>query len=135
MLLEQLAIAHHVIGQLHALGTIRPDFDQAQAYQSAAARLLGEFRRTALALKEYREAPPTQGGGAARPRRRAPAKKAVPDVPAANGHAGNGTPVAGDAVDATSAKTTDIDSGLASNRLNGYFNDQEGERKHEPARA
>ena len=55
MLLEQLALAHHVIGRLHVRAGCREGLEELKAYHAAAARLLAEFRRTALALKTYRE--------------------------------------------------------------------------------
>jgi hypothetical protein len=54
MLLEQLALAHFRIGQLHASAGKAQGTEAAKIYNSAAARLLGEFRRTALALRVYR---------------------------------------------------------------------------------
>src|SRR5947209_4928287 len=55
MLLEQLALAHHVIGRLHVRAGSRESLEEVKAYHTAAARLMGEFRRHTLALKCYRE--------------------------------------------------------------------------------
>ncbi len=55
MLLEQLALAHHSIGRLHFRAGITENLDATTACHAAAARLQAEFRRTALALHEYRE--------------------------------------------------------------------------------
>jgi hypothetical protein len=54
MLLEQLALAHFRVGQLHAAAGGAQGAEAAKALNAAAARLLGEFRRTALALRAYR---------------------------------------------------------------------------------
>ncbi|MBM4089189.1 MAG: hypothetical protein FJ276_07140 [Planctomycetes bacterium] len=54
MIVEQLALAHHNVGRLYAKSALADHSDEAVAYASAAARLAGEFRRTALALNEYR---------------------------------------------------------------------------------
>jgi hypothetical protein len=64
MLLEQLAWAHHVLGRLHVQAGSRDNAEEATALHAAAARLMGEFRRSALALKSYRQpaATPAAGG-------------------------------------------------------------------------
>lgn len=54
MLLEQIAIAHHGIGRLHTEAASATTPEAANIYNSAAAKLLGEFRRCVLALREYR---------------------------------------------------------------------------------
>src|SRR5262245_17338250 len=54
MLLEQLALAHFRIAQLHADAGQARGVEAAKIYNSVAARMLGEFRRTALALRVYR---------------------------------------------------------------------------------
>jgi hypothetical protein len=54
MLLEQLGLAHFRIAQLHADAGRAQGVEAAKIYNSVAARLLGEFRRTALALRVYR---------------------------------------------------------------------------------
>jgi hypothetical protein len=55
MLLEQLAWAHHVLGRLHVHAGSRDNVEEAKVYHAAAARLMGEFRRSALALQSYRQ--------------------------------------------------------------------------------
>jgi hypothetical protein len=60
-MVEQLAWAHHRLGLLHcqAAGATTPEL--AKEYNAAAARLMTEFRKTALALREYRmPMPPKQ---------------------------------------------------------------------------
>ena len=59
MILEQLALAHHRIVQLHVSASTARDVQAAAVYNGAAARLTGEFRRLALALRDYRT--PLQG--------------------------------------------------------------------------
>ena len=59
MMLEQLCIAHHRIAALHARAAKSKDIKVIEAYSSAAQRLLGEWRRLVLALREYRS--PVQG--------------------------------------------------------------------------
>ena len=59
MTLEQLVLAHLRVGQLQANAGQAESLEAQKVYNAAAARLLSEFRRTALALKIYRE-PGTQ---------------------------------------------------------------------------
>lgn len=54
MMLQQLALAHFRIGQLHVSAGQSKTVEAAKAYNSAASRLWGEFRRTALALRCYK---------------------------------------------------------------------------------
>jgi len=54
MLIEQLCLTHHAIGRLFAKSGMAGQVDEATAYAAAAARLAGEFRRSTLALSEYR---------------------------------------------------------------------------------
>jgi hypothetical protein len=54
MLLQQLAVAHFRIGQLHIGASHAQGTEAMKLYTAAASRLLGEFRRTALALRAYR---------------------------------------------------------------------------------
>lgn len=54
MLLEQLAFAHFRTAQLHVAAGRSKGAEAAKLLSAAAARLLGEFRRTALALRAYR---------------------------------------------------------------------------------
>jgi hypothetical protein len=54
MMLQQLALAHFRIGQLHASAGDARSVEEAKIFNAAAARMLGEFRRTALALQVYR---------------------------------------------------------------------------------
>lgn len=55
MMVEQLAMAHHRVAQLHVHVEQSQNIDERKVYLSAANRLTGEFRRLALALKQYRE--------------------------------------------------------------------------------
>lgn len=54
MMLEQLALAHYRIGQLQVNAGQSKGTEATKIYNAAASRLLGEFRRTALALRAYR---------------------------------------------------------------------------------
>jgi hypothetical protein len=56
MLIEQLVLAHMNTGLLHNRASNANTIETAAVYLSAAARLTGEFRRTALALQAYRAA-------------------------------------------------------------------------------
>ena len=58
MLLEQLALAHFRIGQLQVSAGRSKGTEATKIYNSAACRLLGEFRRTALALRVFRSRVP-----------------------------------------------------------------------------
>lgn len=61
MLIQQLAMAHFRIGELHIKATEAKSVELVKAYNSAASRLLGEFRRVALAISTYRgQAPKTK---------------------------------------------------------------------------
>jgi hypothetical protein len=64
MLLEQLVLAHLRAAQLQAHAGMAEGLEAVRLYNAAAARLLAEFRKTALALKSYREVParPAQTG-------------------------------------------------------------------------
>ena len=55
MLLEQMAICHQYSIQMQALSKKAEGIEAIELYLSGAARLSGEFRKTALALKEYRK--------------------------------------------------------------------------------
>ena len=55
MLLEQLAMCHQYSIQMQALSKKAEGVEAIELYLSGAARLSGEFRKTALALKEYRK--------------------------------------------------------------------------------
>lgn len=55
MLIEQIALAHHQIGLLYREVALAGDNNAIDTLHRAAARLLGEFRRSVLALKQYRE--------------------------------------------------------------------------------
>jgi hypothetical protein len=54
MLIEQLALAHLNMGLLHCKASNAGSVECATAYSGAASRLMGEFRRSALALLAYR---------------------------------------------------------------------------------
>jgi hypothetical protein len=58
MMLEQLVMAHLRIAQLHGSAGQAQGIEAVKILCSAAARLLGEFRRTALAIRAYREGVP-----------------------------------------------------------------------------
>jgi hypothetical protein len=53
MMLEQLALAHFRIAQLQVQASHAKSTEGVKIYNSAASRLQGEFRRTALALHAY----------------------------------------------------------------------------------
>jgi len=57
MMVDQLIWAHHRIGDLHAQAAVATSTEVAEVYSGAAVRLMAEYRKTSLALKEYR-APP-----------------------------------------------------------------------------
>jgi hypothetical protein len=54
MLIEQIALAHFHIGRLHLKSCSTAQAPLAVAYADAATRLTAEFRRSALALEDYR---------------------------------------------------------------------------------
>lgn len=54
MLIENLALLFHCAGRMHVQSAYATEADASVAYTVAAARLHAEFRRGALALKEYR---------------------------------------------------------------------------------
>ena len=54
MLIEQLMWAHHRIGDLHVQASTASSPETTVIYSTAAAKLMAEFRRTSLALREYR---------------------------------------------------------------------------------
>src|SRR5438270_403136 len=54
MLIEQIALAHLNIGRLQYKSANAGSLEEARAYGGLATQLLGEFRRTALALQAYR---------------------------------------------------------------------------------
>jgi hypothetical protein len=53
MMIEQLVLAHFRIAQLHVDAGYVKGAEGMKLYTAATARLLGEFRRTALALRAY----------------------------------------------------------------------------------
>lgn len=55
MMVEQLTMAHYRAAQLQCQAAEAKSIDAAQIYNTAAARLLAEFRKTAMALQEYRQ--------------------------------------------------------------------------------
>jgi len=55
MLIEQLTMAHYRGAQLQAQAAEAKSLEAVQVYNTAAGRLLAEFRKTALALQTYRE--------------------------------------------------------------------------------
>lgn len=54
MMVEQLLLAHHRIGDLHAQSACANDAEVVAVFNVAALRLMAEFRKTSLALREYR---------------------------------------------------------------------------------
>lgn len=54
MMLQQLGLAHFRLGQLHAAAGHSKTLEAVKIYNSVTARLWGEFRRTALALRLYK---------------------------------------------------------------------------------
>jgi len=58
MLIEQIALAHHRIGQLHAQAEQSKSVEESKVFMMAAVRLTGELRRLALALNQYRQPMP-----------------------------------------------------------------------------
>jgi hypothetical protein len=63
MILEQLAMAHHAIGRLHVRAATRTSLAEVVAYHGVLARLMGEFRKTSLALHGLRQHSAAQAGG------------------------------------------------------------------------
>ena len=60
VLLEQLVLAHHRLARLHARAAEATHTDAIRVLNAAAIRLLGEVRRTALAIRTYRLPPGTK---------------------------------------------------------------------------
>jgi hypothetical protein len=56
MIIEQLALAHFGVGLLSCKAANAGKVEAVGVYAGAAARLMGEFRRSALALQAYRAA-------------------------------------------------------------------------------
>jgi hypothetical protein len=54
MLIQQLLLAHHRIGDLQVQAAKATTTEAAALYSAAAARLMAEFRKTSMALREYR---------------------------------------------------------------------------------
>lgn len=54
MMIQQLIMAHHRIANLHVSAATAKKVDACETYSAMAQRLLAEFRRLALALREYR---------------------------------------------------------------------------------
>ena len=55
MLLQQMAMSHFRIGDLHGLAAKADDPKAVEAFTNAAARLTAEFRRSMVALAGYRQ--------------------------------------------------------------------------------
>ena len=64
-MIEQIALAHHKIGELYYRARRVNSPEKVKVYNAAIAALLGEFRRMALALKSL----PGTNAGKARHRR------------------------------------------------------------------
>jgi hypothetical protein len=60
MLVEQICLAHFRVAQLHGAAGQAAGLEAAKLLNSAAARMHGELRRTALAFMAYRTAPAGQ---------------------------------------------------------------------------
>ena len=60
MMVEQIMLAHHRVAQLHIKAEEARTVDEFKVYSTAATRLLGEMRRSALALKQYRQPTPNR---------------------------------------------------------------------------
>lgn len=58
-LVEQIAFAHLRLGDLHSQAAGAKSVDSIKVFTSATARLLGETRRLALSLRDYRAKTPT----------------------------------------------------------------------------
>ena len=54
MMIEQMAMAHHNAGRLFAISAQSKSWGENTALVATAARLMGEYRRSMLALEEYR---------------------------------------------------------------------------------
>jgi hypothetical protein len=61
VLLEQMAIAHLRLADLHSQAAQARSTEAVRVYAGATSRLLGEVRRLGLALREYRGRVPRQG--------------------------------------------------------------------------
>lgn len=75
MLIEQLALAHFRVGDLHVAAAQAQSMEAAKVLNSAAVRLQAEFRRSALALSDYRSRRSPVDGEDAKLRVYNPAKK------------------------------------------------------------
>ncbi len=69
MLSEQLFLSHHIFGHLSVKAMGCGNADAAKVYLSAAARLLCEFRQSAVVFKGFRTTPPapSSASGSAKP--------------------------------------------------------------------
>lgn len=54
MMLQQYTVAHHRLLQLHGQAANAQDNEAVKVFNAAAARLQGELRRLALAIRQYR---------------------------------------------------------------------------------
>jgi hypothetical protein len=54
MLIQQMILAHHRLIQIHGQAHLVKSIDQEEILNTGAAKLTAEFRRLALAIKEYR---------------------------------------------------------------------------------
>lgn len=121
MLIHQLAQAHFAIGRLHVRASGSRNMDEATACLAAAARLMGECRKTTLAVETFRAKAArkrAEAERAATPRR----KKKRP------------APAAKPKQVRKQQKTLNTELGSKhspTNRLNGYF--QEAHHEPEPA--
>jgi len=55
MLIKQMALAHFRVAQLHVQAAEATTAEDAKQYSTMAIRLAGELRRTALAIRQYRQ--------------------------------------------------------------------------------
>ena len=78
MMAEQLVLAHHSMGKAVVTAATAQHMEVARAFHGAAARLMAEFRLTALALKSYRTPPP-----APEPAQKVAVEASAPSLPSA----------------------------------------------------
>ena len=109
LLLEQLVLAHHVVSRLEVQAALKERLEEVEAYLAAAARLMGEFRRSTLALQSYRQ---LRIDMQADTRTRGRGKKQQ-STTTANGHATHGS---------GNSPHTEVES---NNRLKGHFHESE----------
>jgi hypothetical protein len=80
MMLEQIVMAHHKVGGLYVEASRAGSASEADIYNTLAARLLAEFRKTVLALQAYR-GPTRAKPAAAASKKTEPAPNPTPTAP------------------------------------------------------